>query len=77
MTRRRTERPPNSGYHENMTIRTLKFALHHDPANSWAIGYHATQQNAAYNHAVDALNREPNLPKRSGRNHQKWLTMVM
>ena len=50
-------------------IRTLKFALRHNPANSRAIGYHATQQNAAYNHAVDVLNREPDLPKRSGRNH--------
>ena len=50
-------------------IRTLKLALRHDPANSQAIGYHATQQNAAYNHGVDVLNREPNLPKRSGRNH--------
>ena len=49
-------------------IRTLKFALHHDPANSRAIGYQATQQNAAYNVAVDVLNREPNLPKRSGKN---------
>ena len=49
-------------------IRTLKFALRSDPANSQAIGYHATQQNAAYNHAVDVLNREPELPKRSGRN---------
>ena len=50
-------------------IRTLKFTIRHDPANSQAIGYHATQQNAAYNVAVDVLNREPNLPKRSGRNH--------
>ena len=50
-------------------IRTLKFALLRDPANSRAIGYHATQQNAAYNHAVDVLNREPELPKRSGKNH--------
>ena len=50
-------------------IRTLKFALRYDPANSRSIGYHATQQNAAYNHAVDVLNREPELPKRSGRNH--------
>ena len=50
-------------------IRTLKFALRYDRANSRAIGYHATQQNAAYNHAVDVLNREPALPKRSGRNH--------
>ena len=50
-------------------IRTLKFALRHNQANSRAIGYHATQQNAAYNHAVDILNREPDLPKRSGRNH--------
>ena len=51
-----------------MAIHTLKFALHYDPDNSQAIGYHATQQNAAYNHAVDVLNREPVLPKRSGRN---------
>ena len=50
-------------------IRTLKFALRRDAANSQAIGYYATQQNAAYNYAVDVLNREPNLPKRSGRNH--------
>ena len=50
-------------------IKTLKFALRHDPSNSRAIGYHATQQSAAYNHAVDVLNQEPNLPKRSGRNH--------
>ena len=50
-------------------IRTLKFALRHDDANSQAIAYHATQQNAAYNHAVDIINREQNLPKRSGRNH--------
>lgn len=50
-------------------IRTLKFALRYHPDNSRAIGYHATQQNAAYNHAVDVLNREPELPKRSGRNH--------
>ena len=48
-------------------IRTLKFRLRYDPVNSRAIGYHATQQNAAYNVAVDVLNREPNLPKRSGK----------
>ena len=40
-------------------IRTLKFALRHDPGTSQAIAYHATQQNLAYNHAVDVLNREP------------------
>ncbi len=50
-------------------IRTLKFTLRRDPANSQAIGYYATQQNAAYNAAVDVLNREPNLPKRSGSKH--------
>ena len=50
-------------------IRTVKFALCRNPANSQTIGYYATQQNAAYNHAVDVLNREPELPKRSGRNH--------
>ena len=49
-------------------IRTLKFALRCNPVNSRAIGYYATQQNGAYNHAVDVLNREPALPKRSGRN---------
>ena len=50
-------------------IRTLKLALRHDPANSQAIGCHATQQNVAYNHGVDVLTRELNLPKRGGRNH--------
>jgi transposase len=50
-------------------IRTLTFALRRDPDTSRAIGHHATQQNLAYNHAVDVLNREPNLPKRSGENH--------
>ena len=35
-------------------IRTLRFALRHDPANSRAIGYYATQQNTAYNAAVRA-----------------------
>ena len=48
-------------------ILTLKFALRYDQVNSRAIGYYATQQNAAYNHAVDVLNREPELPKRSGK----------
>ena len=50
-----------------MGIRTLKFALHRDPENSRAIGYMATHQNAAYNHGVDVLNREPQLPQRSGK----------
>ena len=50
-------------------IRTMKFTLRRDPDTSRAIGYHATQQNLAYNHAVDVLNREPSLPKRSGKNH--------
>ena len=46
-------------------IRTLKYAVKHSPENAQAIGYQATQQNLAYNQAVDLLNREPNLPKRS------------
>ena len=50
-----------------MDYRTLKFALRRNPANSQAIGYLATQQNSAYNHAADLLNREPHLPKRSAR----------
>ena len=49
-------------------IRTLIFALRYDPVNSQVIGYHATQQNASYNIAVDILNREPRLPKRSDKN---------
>ena len=52
-----------------MDYRTLKCALRRNPDNSQAIGYLATQQNAAYNHAADILNREPHLPKRSGHNH--------
>ena len=52
-----------------MSIRTLKFAIKRNPANSRAIGYYATQMNAAYNAAVDVLNREPELPKRSGKKH--------
>ena len=52
-----------------MSIHTLKFALRYDPANSRAIGYYATQQDGTYNHAADILNLEPELPKRSGRNH--------
>ena len=50
-------------------IRTLKFTLRRDPANSQAIGYYATQQNAAYNAAADVLNREHNRPKRSDKGH--------
>ena len=61
--------PTSVPKHTHIMIRTLKFALRYDPANSRAIGYYATQQNAAYNAAVDVLNREPKLPKRSGRNH--------
>ena len=36
-------------------IRTLKFTFRYDSANSRAIGYHATQQNVAYNAAVGVL----------------------
>ena len=50
-----------------MSIRTLKFAIQSDPANSRAIGHHAKQMNAAYNAAIDVLNREPELLKRSGK----------
>ena len=50
-------------------MRTLTFALRRDPDTSRDIGYHTTQQNHAYNHAVDVLNREPNLPKRNRKIH--------
>ena len=52
-----------------MSIRTLIFPLTRDHANSQVIGYLATQQNAAYNHTVKILNHEPNLAKRSGKEH--------
>ena len=59
-------------------ILTLNFALHHNSANSQAIGCSATQQNAAYNAAFDINNRESNLPKSSNRNTSdainKWTT---
>ena len=54
-------------------IRTLTFPLRRDPDTSRHIGYYATQQHLAYNHAVDVLNREPELPKRSGRIHHDAL----
>ena len=54
-------------------FRTLKYALRRGPANSRATGYHATQMNAAYKVAVDVLHREPELPKRSGKNHPNAL----
>ena len=44
-------------------IRTLKFAPRYDSANSKAIGYHATQQNATYSVAVDELNRGKTCPR--------------
>ena len=56
-----------------LAIRTLKFALRYDPANSRAIGHYATQQNTAYNVDGDVLNREPSWPKRSDRNHSDAL----
>ena len=49
-----------------MAIRTLKFALRDDPANSRAIGYHAAQQNAAYHHAVDAVPKPVECPHQEG-----------
>ncbi len=57
-------------------ILTLKFALHHNSANSQAIGYFATQQNAPYNGAFDVINREPNLPRRSNRNTSDAINML-
>ena len=56
-----------------LAIRTLKFALRYDPANSRAIGHYATQQNTAYNVDGDVLNREPSWLKRSDRNHSDAL----
>ena len=49
-----------------MSIPTPKFTLRDDPFNSQTIAYHATQQNAAYNHAVDVLSKGPKLSKDCG-----------
>ena len=43
------------------TIETRIFRLHHDAAVSARIGYLASQQRLAYNHAVDVLNRTPDI----------------
>ena len=53
-----TLRAPNRT--PNAMIRTLTFALRRDPDTSRAIGHHATQQNLAYNHAVDGA--QPGTP---------------
>ena len=42
-------------------IETRIFRLHHNAAVSASIGYLASQQRLAYNHAVDILNRTPNI----------------
>ena len=42
-------------------IETRIFRLHHDAAVSARIGYLASQQRLAYNHAVDVLNRTPDV----------------
>lgn len=54
-------------------VTEFPIALCYDPANSWATGYNAAQQNAAYNAAADALNREPELLKGGGSNHSDAL----
>ena len=42
-------------------IETRIFRLHHDADVSARIGYLASQQRLAYNHAVDVLNRTPDI----------------
>ena len=42
-------------------IETRIFRLHHDAAVNARIGYLASQQRLAYNHAVDVLNRTPDI----------------
>ena len=42
-------------------IETMIYRLHHEPVVSARIGYLASQQRLAYNHAVDILNRTPNI----------------
>ena len=42
-------------------IETRIFRLHHDADVSTRIGYLASQQRLAYNHAVDVLNRTPDI----------------
>ena len=48
-----------------MSTRTVKLPLVNTDAGSRLIGYLASQQRVAYNHAVHVLNREPSIPKRA------------
>ena len=48
-----------------MSTRTVKLPLVNTDAGSRLIGYLASQQRLAYNHAVHVLNREPSIPKRA------------
>ena len=48
-----------------MNTRTVVLPLVNNSATSTVIGKLASQQRLAYNHAVNILNREPNIPKRA------------
>ena len=48
-----------------MSTRTVQLPLVNTDAGSRLIGYLASQQRLAYNHAVHVLNREPSIPKRA------------
>ena len=48
-----------------MSTRTVKLPLVNTDAGSRLIGYLASQQRLAYNHAVHVLNHEPSIPKRA------------
>ena len=48
-----------------MSTRTVKLPLVNTDAGSRLIGYLASQQRLAYNHAVHVLNHEPSMPNRA------------
>ena len=48
-----------------MSTRTVKLPIVNTDAGSRLIGYLASQQRLAYNHAVHVLNHEPSMPNRA------------
>ena len=48
-----------------MSTRTAVLPLVNNAPTSRVVGYLASQQRLAYNHAVNNLNREPSIPKRA------------
>ena len=60
-----------------MIIRSKAVQLVNNPDTSTLIGYLTSQQRLAYNHAIDILNRRPNIPKRARENSRFGLNKTL